>query len=230
MLIFSIISAAIAPGIALLAYFYLKDRFQTEPISMVIRMFIAGAILVFPTMMVQRALVLAIGEHPLFYSFGISAALEEFMKWSILYFLIFKHVVFDEPYDGIVYAVAVSLGYATVENILYAFLNDSSMHSLLMRALLPVSGHALFGVIMGYQLGRAKFSVKNVKFIFILSLLLPVLYHGFFNYLLLLLEANWLWLMIPVMIILWVISLWTVQQANAKSPFRIMNLDDKIRI
>jgi RsiW-degrading membrane proteinase PrsW (M82 family) len=83
---------------------------------------------------------------------------------------------------------------------------------------------------MGYQLGRAKFSVKNVKFIFILSLLLPILYHGFFNYLLLLLDANWLWLMVPVMIILWVSSLWTVQQANANSPFRMMNLDDKIRI
>lgn len=76
------------------------------------------------------------------------------MKWFVLYHLIFRHEAFDEPYDGIVYAVAVSLGYATLENIIYAFLNAASFSALMIRALLPVSAHALFGVMMGYYLGR----------------------------------------------------------------------------
>ena len=62
---------------------------------------------------------------------------------------------FDEHYDGIVYGAAVSLGFATVENILYLFANG--LESALGRAILPVSSHALFGVIMGYYLGKQSF-------------------------------------------------------------------------
>ena len=68
---------------------------------------------------------------------------------------------FDEHYDGIVYGAAVSLGFATVENILYLFANG--LESALGRAILPVSSHALFGVIMGYYLGKAKFSEGKEK-------------------------------------------------------------------
>jgi RsiW-degrading membrane proteinase PrsW (M82 family) len=105
----SIIAAALAPGIALLAYFYLRDRYESEPISLVVRLFVSGALVVFPLMVIQRVLVLAFGENSLLFSFGYSAGMEEMMKWLILYLLIFKHVEFDEPYDGIVYSVAVSL-------------------------------------------------------------------------------------------------------------------------
>lgn len=46
----TIIMAAFAPGLALLSFFYLKERFDHEPISMVLRMFLFGALLVFPIM------------------------------------------------------------------------------------------------------------------------------------------------------------------------------------
>ncbi len=58
-----------------------------------------------------------LGHNTWVLSFLISAGLEEFLKWFVLYFVIYKHTSFDEPYDGIVYAVAVSIGFATVENI-----------------------------------------------------------------------------------------------------------------
>ncbi|MDF2814730.1 MAG: peptidase, partial [Paenibacillus sp.] len=77
----SIITAAIAPGIALLVYFYLKDLYDAEPISMVARVFLYGVLIVFPTMVVQRALVLGLGENNLLFAFGITGFVEEFVKW-----------------------------------------------------------------------------------------------------------------------------------------------------
>lgn len=110
MLIFSVLAAAIAPGLALLAYFYWKDRYDTEPLSMVSKMFVTGALIVLPIMIVQRGLMIWLGESPFAFSFVISAGVEEFFKWFVLYHIVFNHTEFDEPYDGIVYATAVSLG------------------------------------------------------------------------------------------------------------------------
>ena len=105
--------------------------------------------------------------------------MEELLKWSVLYSIIFNHTEFDEPYDGIVYAASVSLGFATLENILYAVYFPSSFTTLMLRALLPVSGHALFGIMMGYYIGKAKFATKSrVRRYLLLSLTLPFLWHG----------------------------------------------------
>ena len=51
-----ILSAGIAPGLALLSYFYLKDEYDSEPISFVLRTFMYGALLVFPIMFIQHVL------------------------------------------------------------------------------------------------------------------------------------------------------------------------------
>lgn len=228
--ILPIIMAAIAPGLSLLTYFYLKDRYETEPIHLVIRMFLFGVLLVYPTMVLQNALIEEFGKGTFISAFFLSGGIEEFLKWFILYHLIFRHEAFDEPYDGIVYAVAVSLGYATLENIIYAFLNASSFSALMMRALLPVSAHALFGVMMGYYLGKAKFIPHKAQRYLWISLLLPILWHGLFDYILLLFKTNWVWIMIPVMTFLWIRTIWRVDRANAHSPLRIATADEKIKV
>ncbi|MDD9267609.1 glutamic-type intramembrane protease PrsW [Paenibacillus sp. GCM10023248] len=225
-----IILAAIAPGLSLLAYFYLKDRYETEPIHLVIRMFVFGVLLVYPTMVLQRALIEEFGEGTFISSFLLSGGVEEFLKWFVLYHLIFRHEAFDEPYDGIVYAVAVSLGYATLENIIYAFLHATSFSALMIRALLPVSAHALFGVMMGYYLGKAKFVPHKARRYLWFSLLLPIFWHGLFDYILLLFTQNWVWAIIPVMAFLWIRTIWRVDRANAHSPLRIASRDDKIKV
>ncbi|MDB5053789.1 MAG: prsW [Bacilli bacterium] len=227
---FSIIAAAIAPGISLLCYFYLKDKYESEPISMVARLFIFGVILVFPTMVLQRALVLGFGENPFAFSFLFSAGMEECLKFFIIYYVIYKHVYFDEPYDGIVYAVALSLGFATMENVIYALLDFSTFSHLLFRAFLPVSAHALFGVIMGYQMGKAKFNPLAEKKYLRRALLLPLIFHGIFDYILLSFKSNWLWLMLPLMIFLWLFSLRLLNKANDRSPFRAVQRDEEAKI
>ena len=89
-------------------------------------------------------------------AFLSSGMLEEFFKWAIIFLTIYPHVEFDEPFDGIVYGASVSLGFATAENIVYLFGNG--VEHAISRALLTVSSHAMFGVIMGFYFGKAKFS------------------------------------------------------------------------
>ncbi len=148
----------------------------------------------------------------------------------MVYYVIYKHVYFDEPYDGIVYAVALSLGFATVENVIYALVDFSTFSHLLYRAFLPVSAHALFGVIMGYQLGKAKFHPARKNKYLLGALLLPLIYHGIFDYILLDFKAAWTWLVLPLMIFLWIFSLRIVNKANDRSPFRAVANDEEINI
>jgi RsiW-degrading membrane proteinase PrsW (M82 family) len=222
--------AAIAPGISLLVYFYLKDRYETEPIHLVIRMFIFGIILVFPSLALQQAFINELGQNTFTSAFLWSGGLEEFLKWFVLYHIIYRHTSFDEPYDGIVYAVAVSLGYGTLENVFYAFINGSSFSNLMIRALLPVSGHALFGVMMGYYLGKAKFNPEHSYKYMWASLLMPIFWHGSFDYVLLFAKSYWAWIMIPFMTYLWIRTLWKVERANSRSPLRAIQRDDEVKI
>ncbi len=212
-----------------MTYLYMKDRYDSEPIHMVIRMFLIGVLVVVPIAVIQRGLTLWWGEEPLAFAFVISAGVEEGLKWFVLYHVIYNHTEFDEPYDGIVYAAAISLGFATLENVLYAFLQPATFGSLLLRALLPVSGHALFGVVMGYYLGKAKFAKERSRQLLVLSLALPVFWHGLYDYIILVVRTYWLWLIIPLMLFLWVRGSIKIKSANNGSPFRIVSRKDEVK-
>lgn len=213
----AIIIAALAPGLALLTFFYLKDRYQPEPLKMVIRLFIFGAIIGFPVMIIQYGIKTEVTNHIVFTSFISVGLLEEFFKWFIIYFLVYNHSEFDEAYDGIVYAVAVSLGFATLENFLYLMTEGLSI--AIIRALLPVSGHALFGVIMGYYLGLAKFMPKRSSQIkmLMLSIMYPILIHGSYDLLIYSSQIYWLWTVIPFMVGLWWLALKRMHQSILNS-------------
>ncbi|WP_071459990.1 glutamic-type intramembrane protease PrsW [Bacillus massilinigeriensis] len=216
-----IVAAGIAPGLALLSYFYLRDQYDSEPLSMVFKTFIFGAILVFPIMFIQYVIQTEVGSQSVIsQAFWNAGFLEEFFKWFIIYYTVYKHVVFDEPYDGIVYGASVSLGFATVENIFYLFSNG--LEFALGRALLPVSSHALFGVIMGYYLGKGKFSEKSKAKWIALALLIPLVLHGLYDYILFTMK-DWLALMVPFMIFLWWLGLVKVKKARILSTRHFEN-------
>lgn len=211
----AIISAGIAPGLALLSYFYLKDQYETEPFYMVFRSFVLGALLVFPIMFIQYVLeVESVFTSNILKTFIAYGFLEEFFKWFILYFTIYQHVHFDEHYDGIVYGVAVSLGFASIENIFYLFANG--LEFALGRAVLPVSSHALFGVIMGYYLGKGKFSSRSNQLKWILiSVFFPIFLHSLYDTLLTIYN-DWRYVMLPFMIFLWWFALRKAKIARMK--------------
>lgn len=230
MLVFSIIASALAPGLALLTYFYLKDRYDQEPLHIIAKVFVLGVLIVFPVMILQRGMLLWLGDNPVVDSLLISAGVEETLKWFVLYHLIYNHTEFDEPYDGILYATAISLGFATVENILYAWYSHAAFGPMMIRALLPVSGHAMFGVIMGYYFGRAKFTdQKPEKTYLILSLLLPLLWHGLYDFILNTMTHYWLWFIIPLMVLLWYGGMGKISKANNRSPFRMIKREEEVK-
>lgn len=221
-----ILSAGIAPGLALLSYFYLKDEYDSEPISVVFRAFVSGALLVFPIMFIQYVLdVENIIQSEFIHAFLSISLLEEFFKWFILIYTVYQHMEFDEPYDGIVYGTAVSLGFASAENILYLVANG--LEYAISRALLPVSSHALFGVIMGYYLGKGKFNQDYKKKWLFFSLLFPFILHGIYDYILLSIE-NWILFIFPFMIFLWWFALKKVKVARALNSQHHINVDKSL--
>jgi len=230
MTILSIAAAAAAPGVALLSYVYLKDRYEAEPIAMVARLFLFGLLAVFPVMVVQRGLTMWLGSDPFVFSFATTAAVEEAAKWLVVAIAVFRHAEFDEPYDGIVYATAASLGFATMENLLYALSEPFSVSALMVRALLPVSGHALFGVVMGYYFGRAKFDATARGRALAYSILFPTFYHGLFDYALLKSSTHWGWVMVPLMAYLWARGLHKMKRANHRSPLRMIRREEEFKM
>lgn len=145
----------------------------------------------------------------------VTSALEEFFKWLVLIVAIYGHVEFDDPYDGILYGASVALGFATVENILY--LLNFGMDEAILRAILPVSSHALFGVLMGYYIGRAKFTtLTKSRYEIFYALIGPLALHTIYNSILGITGLELL-LMVPFMLFLWLFSLSKVKKAHILS-------------
>ncbi|MFD2209035.1 glutamic-type intramembrane protease PrsW [Virgibacillus halophilus] len=211
---FAILSAGVAPAFALMSFFYLKDRY-TEPLALILRVFILGALLVLPIMFIQYAFQTEWHESTLIESFFIVSLSEEFFKWFMFIYVIYHHTEFDAHYDGIVYAVAISLGFATVENILYLFVNG--IQYAFTRAIFPVSSHALFGVLMGYYFGKAKMYDLNRRKNIFFAFLFPFLLHGTYNYILKITSVNWSLPLVPFMIILWMMCLQRMKSAAVKT-------------
>ncbi|AXH98848.1 protease PrsW [Sporosarcina sp. PTS2304] len=218
---FILLTVAIAPGLALFSYLYLRKQMAKEPSRALFHAFIYGAIMTFPILFIQHVFE---EEHVFANEFLrntlFTSSLEEFFKWIIIFILIYKTIEFEDAYDGILYGASVSLGFATVENILY--LLAFGLDTAFIRALLPVSSHALFGVVMGYYFGKAKFSAVGERGRWIwIAFLAPFILHALYNAILFLYDY-WLYLMIPFMLFLWWFGLTRVKYAHtfAMQQFR----------
>lgn len=108
------------------------------------------------------------------------ALIEEFSKFAFVRFVLYPNKNFNEPFDGIVYAVTVGMGFATVENMIYVF--QQGFLTGLLRLFTAVPAHATFAVIMGYFLGKAKFTANRQLYFSILALLTATFFHGSYDY------------------------------------------------
>ena len=211
-----LLTVAIAPSLALFSYFYLRDQFAAEPSKLLFQCFIYGAVLTFPILFIQYVFQFeGVFDHLFSQKVLFPSVVEEFFKWLVLIIAVYRHVDFEDPYDGILYGASVSLGFATVENILYIM--EFGLGTAFIRAFLPVSSHALFGVVMGYYLGRAKFTKGSngpiwLAAAFASSLALHLIYNSvlYFN-------VNWSYGVIPFMLFLWWFGLRKVKQAHQLS-------------
>jgi RsiW-degrading membrane proteinase PrsW (M82 family) len=93
---------------------------------------------------------------------------------------LFHNKNFNEPFDGIVYAVMVSMGFATLENVIYVL--EYGYETAILRMFTAVPAHATFGVLMGYFLGKAKFTRRKQLYYSIVALFAATVFHGAYDY------------------------------------------------
>jgi RsiW-degrading membrane proteinase PrsW (M82 family) len=160
-----------------------------------------------------------------FMSFVVIAPTEELLKFFAVKRWIYRSLEFDEIMDGIVYTVAASLGFATVENIIYVITHGITVG--IARAFLAVPGHAFFGAIMGFYLGRAKFNREKEKKLIIKGILLAIFFHGLYDFLVLTQTVLAL-LVIIVIVVLGLVVKRELKKAEKQSMQRLEEEKDDV--
>jgi RsiW-degrading membrane proteinase PrsW (M82 family) len=177
-------------------FFYNKDKFEPEPKSFIIKIFFLGILLVFPVVLIQIPLNYLSSYLPdylieLIFTCIIAPIIEEFSKYLVVRWTVYRHAEFDEPVDGIIYGVTVALGFASLENVAYllnvyrsseGWVSEAVLVVFIVRALFSVPGHALWSSLWGYGLGIAKFSNPEIGNKAIRKGLIQAIFsHGIFN-------------------------------------------------
>lgn len=185
-------AAALLPALILLIAVYRRDRVESEPVGLLIKLIVMGVIAALISIGLESAgetlldLRLSPGTdvYNIITAFLVVALAEEGSKYFLMRLTTWKHPAFNYRFDGIVYAVFVSLGFAAFENVGYVF--SYGLETAVMRALLSIPGHMSFAVFMGYFYGRAKYhhnrGHKLRRFIAsVMALLSAVLFHGTYD-------------------------------------------------
>ncbi len=178
---------SLAPVFVIALYIYLRDKYEKEPFRLLLFALVSGGLTVIPVFFAEGFLEGFSGFFPglmkaAWRAFVVAGFTEELFKYLVLYILIWKSPEFNDKFDGIVYAVFVSLGFAAVENVLYVTSNGISTG--ITRALTAVPAHAVFGITMGFFFGLAKFYTKETRQLKQKALLYPVLLHGIYDFIL----------------------------------------------
>jgi RsiW-degrading membrane proteinase PrsW (M82 family) len=174
---------AFAPGLFWLWYFYKKDTLEPEPLHMVRNCFLLGIVAVIPPAVFESILRF----HHLIDSIVAAPILEECAKFLVVRLFVYPHREFDEPMDGVVYACAAALGFASIENAFYLYHEyekaaGSVASVTIIRAFLSVPGHAAFSIMWGYALGVAKFLDREKRTPLVLTGLVSAIgLHALFN-------------------------------------------------
>ncbi len=215
---------ALAPCLFFLWYFYHRDKYEPEPKKKIIKIFLLGAVMVIPAGIIEYLLIYGLnlitsGIITIFImSFIIIAPAEELLKFFAVKKWIYKSIEFDEVMDGIVYTVSASLGFATVENIIYVLSHGIGVG--IARAFLAIPGHAFFGALMGYYIGLAKFHKEKENSLIFKGVFFAIFLHGLYNFLLLTQTI----LALLVIILLIILGFWVrkkLKKAETQSKQRL---------
>lgn len=188
---------ALAPGLAIALYIYLKDKHEREPLLLLLVSFAYGIGSTLVTLSISYPVNILIElradnlVHQFYEAFFKVALIEEFSKFIFVRFVLFPNKNFNEPFDGIVYAVMVSMGFATLENIVYVF--NGGLGTGVMRMFSAVPAHATFGILMGYFLGKAKFTHSGGFYYSVIALFTATLFHGAYDYFLFIAHNTGVW-------------------------------------
>ena len=189
-----VLVAGLLPVAVLLFYIYSHDKIEKEPTGLLIKLLFFGCLSCIPAVILESVwtnFLQGIGMNPysliyiLIENFLVVALAEEGSKRVLLQLGSWNNPAFNYVFDGVVYAVCVSLGFAGLENVLY--ISGFGMDVAVVRGLAAVPLHCICGVFMGHYYGLEKTYVvrgmvneaKNAK---LMGLLIPILIHGFYDF------------------------------------------------
>lgn len=182
-----LLALALAPGAAIGLYIYFKDKYEREPIGLVVMSFFMGVVSTVITLLISWPVnwIIPVNEKSVseqaLHAFILVAFIEEFSKFIFVRWVLYPNKNFNEPFDGIVYAVSVSLGFAGLENILYVMNSDDGVATGIVRMFTAVPAHATFAVLMGYFMGIAKCEKGKSHYVWY-GLAAATLFHGAYDY------------------------------------------------
>jgi RsiW-degrading membrane proteinase PrsW (M82 family) len=210
---------AVVPSILLLWYLVSRDA-NPEPRGVLVRTFFLGVLVTVPVvplaMLLEWAGAWFPGPFGAAFNQGVLGAAipEELFKFAVLRWYVWRHPAFDERMDGLVYGATASLGFATLENLLYV--GGGGTGVAILRAFTAVPGHASWGVIMGAYLGRARFAPLAQRLgLLVRGVVAAIVLHGAYDFLLF---TGTAWaLLAPVVLIygvVWALRLVPVERAE----------------
>lgn len=192
MILIIYLCAAILPAVFLMNYIYKADKIEKESPGLIISLIFCGCgaaliAIVLESLgngILSKFLDSGSPFYTVAWAFLVVAVVEEGAK-----FILLKHKTWNSPefnyrFDGVVYAVFVSLGFAAFENIGYVF--GYGLSVAIPRALLAIPAHMGFAVFMGSFYGRAKVKeaegnifARNANLL--AGYLIAVFLHGFYD-------------------------------------------------
>ncbi|MEM6271287.1 MAG: PrsW family glutamic-type intramembrane protease [Bacteroidota bacterium] len=222
-----LVGLALAPVIFIFTLVYLLDQYDREPLKMLVGTFMLGVASAIPAIWLEVNLtqVLGVDAGPDFFETLVFAMLvvatsEELVKFLAVRVWAYRSRHFNEPYDGIMYCVAASLGFAAIENVGYVL--QYGYETGLFRMFTAVPGHAMMGVIMGYFVGLGKYKTapEQRTAYTILGVFAAILVHGLYDFFLMWDQGYVAVLALVVLFVALVLSVRAVRLHRRISPFR----------
>jgi RsiW-degrading membrane proteinase PrsW (M82 family) len=226
--------ASFAPSLVFLGYYALKDRYEPEPLRLLLGVF-AGGLVAAPVALLLFELASLLDFYALLqntaniesapevvkltYTMVLIGPLEELVKFSVVFFTVYRFRVIDEPVDGLIYAAAAALGFATYENWATMLYVDDVLWA---PALTLPFNHVLFSSFWGYALGVercARGRDEGGSRLVVVGLVLSFVYHGLYNYIVLEPSVPDL-LVLPLVLVLWLWVQFALRRLVERSPFR----------
>jgi RsiW-degrading membrane proteinase PrsW (M82 family) len=193
-----LVLTAVIPGLLICYVVFRLDKYEREPFLPMLYSFLLGTLITLPAVFIEMG-AFSLDQHmdfllwlkPFLLAYFIIGLGEELLKYLVLRFYAFPRPFFNEPLDGIVYAVLIAMGFATAENLMYA--ERFGMETVVLRVFTAVPAHLVFALVQGYYAGLAKFQTgeKRQKLL-MKGLGIAVLLHGTYDFLLLQRWLDWL--------------------------------------
>ena len=225
-----LVMAAVVPAVFLMVKVYNSDHLEKESQELLGSLVKAGILSSLLALVEERILSYILDSsvartspyYNIILYFGIVAISEESSKFIFLVRNTWNNREFNCQYDGVVYAVFVSLGFALWENISYTL--TYGLSTALIRAVTAIPGHACFGVFMGVFYGIAKkydYAHKRSMSIFYrsLSMVIPMLLHGAYDYIATMESQTGTWYYLAFIAVLFVISYVLVDKTSKMDQY-----------